>query len=182
MAERVLIVDDDRDICRSIEVILSLEGYDVRMAYDGHEAVAEAARLQPDLVLLDMMMPGMDGYEVTKRLRHDARTCMAAIIMLTARSLPADKVLGLTAGCDDYIVKPFEPTELVARVQSVLRRSKQMREVSPLTGLPGNFQIAYELERLGLSRDKWKEAQTSQHNEFYWRIRAWRALTFLFPP
>jgi diguanylate cyclase (GGDEF)-like protein len=148
LPERVLIVDDDRDICRSIEVILSLEGYDVRMAHDGQEAVAEAARLQPDLVLLDMMMPGMDGYEVTKRLRHDPRTCMAAIIMLTARSLPADKVLGLTAGCDDYIVKPFEPTELVARVQSVLRRSRQMREVSPLTGLPGNFQIAYELERL----------------------------------
>jgi diguanylate cyclase (GGDEF)-like protein len=148
LPERVLIVDDDRDICRSIEVILSLEGYDVRMAHDGQEAVAEAARLQPDLVLLDMMMPGMDGYEVTKRLRHDPRTTMAAIIMLTARSLPADKVLGLTAGCDDYIVKPFEPTELVARVQSVLRRSRQMREVSPLTGLPGNFQISYELERL----------------------------------
>ena len=148
MPERILVVDDDRDICRSIEIVLRLEGYDVHIAYEGEQAVEEATRIQPDLVLLDMMMPGIDGYEVTKRLRHDPRTATASIIMLTARSLPADKVLGLTAGCDDYIVKPFDPSELVARVQSALRRSRQMREVSPLTGLPGNFQIAAELERL----------------------------------
>ncbi len=148
MPERILVVDDDRDICRSIEVVLRLEGYDVRVAHEGEDALDQAMRAQPDLVLLDMMMPGIDGYEVTKRLRHDPRTATASIIMLTARALPADKVLGLTAGCDDYIVKPFDPSELVARVQSALRRSRQMREVSPLTGLPGNFQIAHELERL----------------------------------
>jgi len=148
LPERILVVDDDRDICRSIEVVLRLEGYDVRIAHEGEEALEQATRVQPDLVLLDMMMPGIDGYEVTKRLRHDPRTATASIIMLTARALPADKVLGLTAGCDDYIVKPFDPSELVARVQSALRRSRQMREVSPLTGLPGNFQIAAELERL----------------------------------
>jgi diguanylate cyclase (GGDEF)-like protein len=148
LPERILVVDDDRDICRSIEVILSLEGYDVRIAHEGEDALVQATRAQPDLVLLDMMMPGIDGYEVTKRLRDDPRTATASIIMLTARALPADKVLGLTAGCDDYIVKPFDPPELVARVQSALRRSRQMREVSPLTGLPGNFQIAHELERL----------------------------------
>src|SRR3954451_8609028 len=148
LPERILVVDDDRDICRSIEVILRLEGYDVRVAHEGQEALTEATRVQPDLVLLDMMMPGIDGYEVTKRLRHDPRTATASIIMLTARALPADKVLGLTAGCDDYIVKPFDPTELVARVQSALRRSRQMRELSPLTGLPGNFQISAELEGL----------------------------------
>jgi diguanylate cyclase (GGDEF)-like protein len=148
LPERILVVDDDRDICRSIEVILRLEGYDVRIAHEGEDAMVQATRAQPDLVLLDMMMPGIDGYEVTKRLRHDPRTATASIIMLTARALPADKVLGLTAGCDDYIVKPFDPQELVARVQSALRRSRQMREVSPLTGLPGNFQIAHELERL----------------------------------
>ncbi|MCU1448870.1 MAG: Transcriptional regulatory protein WalR [Acidimicrobiales bacterium] len=148
MPERILVVDDDRDICRSIEVILRLEGYDVCIANEGEEAIEQATRIQPDLVLLDMMMPGIDGYEVTKRLRHDPRTATASIIMLTARALPADKVLGLTAGCDDYIVKPFDPSELVARVHSALRRSRQMREVSPLTGLPGNFQISAELERL----------------------------------
>ena len=148
MPERILVVDDDRDVCRSIEVILRLEGYDVRVAHGGEEAVAEATKVHPDLVLVDMMMPGMDGNEVTKRLRHDPRTASASIIMLTARALPADKVLGLTAGCDDYIVKPYEPTELVARVQSALRRSRQMREISPLTGLPGNFQITHQLEGL----------------------------------
>jgi len=148
LPERILVVDDDRDICRSIEVVLRLEGYDVHIAHEGEDALQQAMQAQPDLVLLDMMMPGIDGYEVTKRLRHDPRTATASIIMLTARALPADKVLGLTAGCDDYIVKPFDPSELVARVQSALRRSRQMREVSPLTGLPGNFQIAHELERL----------------------------------
>src|SRR5437660_10935657 len=83
LPERILVVDDDRDICRSIEVILRLEGYDVRVAHAGEDAIAEAARVQPDLVLLDMMMPGMDGNEVTKRLRHDPRTATASIIMLT---------------------------------------------------------------------------------------------------
>src|SRR5438105_4558941 len=74
LPERILVVDDDRDICRSIEVILRLEGFDVRVAHGGEEAIAEATRVHPDLVLLDMMMPGMDGNEVTKRLRHDPRT------------------------------------------------------------------------------------------------------------
>jgi diguanylate cyclase (GGDEF)-like protein len=146
--ERILIVDDDRDICRYVEVNLTLEGYDVAVEHDSEAAVAAALRLQPDLVLLDVMMPGLDGYEVCKLLRHDARTMHASIIMLTAKSLPADRVVGLTAGADDYIAKPFEPAEVVARVKSALRRSRQMREASPLTGMPGNFQISFELDRL----------------------------------
>src|SRR5205807_3282884 len=85
LPERILVVDDDRDICRSIEVVLRLEGYDVRIAHEGEDAMEQATRAQPDLVLLDMMMPGIDGYEVTKRLRHDPRTATASIIMLTAR-------------------------------------------------------------------------------------------------
>ena len=148
MHERLLIVDDDRDICRYVEVNLTLEGYEVHVEHDGEAAVATALRLQPDLVLLDVMMPGMDGYEVCKRLRSDPRTANASVIMLTAKSLSADKVMGLTAGADDYIAKPFDPPELVARVSSVLRRNRQMRELSPLTGMPGNFQISYELDRL----------------------------------
>jgi len=145
---RLLIVDDDRDICRYVEVNLTLEGYDVEVEHDGEAAVATALRLQPDLVLLDVMMPGLDGYEVCRRLRSDPRTANASVIMLTAKSLSADKVVGLTAGADDYIAKPFDPPELVARVSSVLRRNRQMRELSPLTGMPGNFQISYELDRL----------------------------------
>ena len=148
MHERLLIVDDDRDICRYVEVNLTLEGYEVHVEHDGESAVATALKLQPDLVLLDVMMPGLDGYQVCQRLRADPRTANASVIMLTAKSLSADKVMGLTAGADDYIAKPFDPPELVARVSSVLRRNRQMRELSPLTGMPGNFQISYELDRL----------------------------------
>ena len=148
MNERLLIVEDDRDICRYVEVNLTLEGYEVHVEHDGESAVATALKLQPDLVLLDVMMPGLDGYQVCKRLRTDPRTANTSVIMLTAKSLSADKVMGLTAGADDYIAKPFDPPELVARVSSVLRRNRQMRELSPLTGMPGNFQISYELEHL----------------------------------
>jgi diguanylate cyclase (GGDEF)-like protein len=148
MAERILIVDDDRDICRYVEVNLTLEGYEVYVEHDGEAAVATARRVQPDLILLDVMMPGLDGFAVCKQLRSDPRTANAAIVMLTAKALSADKVLGLTAGADDYIAKPFDPPELVARVAAVLRRSRRMRDVSPLTGMPGNFQISAELERL----------------------------------
>ncbi|MER3453381.1 MAG: diguanylate cyclase response regulator [Acidimicrobiia bacterium] len=148
MAERILVVDDDRDICRYIEVNLTLEGYEVYVEHDGESAVATAQRVQPDLVLLDVMMPGLDGFGVCERLRADPRTANAAVIMLTARAMPADKVLGLTAGADDYVAKPFDPPELVARVGAVLRRSRRMRDLSPLTGLPGNFQISEEIDRL----------------------------------
>ena len=148
MGERVLVADDDRDICRSVEVILQLHGFEVTTVFDGLTAVQVAHEMQPDLVVVDAMMPGLDGFEVVRALRDDARTTSASIVMLTARALVVDKVAGLEAGCDDYIVKPFDPIELVARVQSALRRSRQLREVSPLTGLPGNFQIAHELERL----------------------------------
>ena len=91
------------------------------------------------------MMPGMDGVEVTRRLRADALTSALPIIMLTARARPSDKVLGLTAGADDYLVKPFDTMELVARVRGTLRRNQEFREASPLTGLPGNNRILREI-------------------------------------
>ncbi len=146
--EKVLVVDDDFDIARYVELNLSLEGFSVHVAHDGEEAVATAQALRPDAVLLDVMMPGLDGYEVCRRLRSNARTSHCAIIMLTAKSLSADTVLGLTAGADDYISKPFDPPELVARVRAALRRAKQLRDVSPLTGLPGNSEITRQLEQL----------------------------------
>src|SRR5687768_18368927 len=94
--ETVLVVDDDFDIARYVELNLSLEGFTVHVAHDGQEAVAKAHALRPDAVLLDVMMPGLDGYEVCRRLRSNARTSHCAIIMLTAKSLSADTVLGLT--------------------------------------------------------------------------------------
>src|SRR5687768_6052052 len=101
----------------------------------------------PDLVLLDVMMPKVNGYEVCQRLRADTRTKNISIIMLTVKTLSADKVVGLTAGADDYMIKPFDPVELSARVKTVLRRSKEMRAINPLTQLPGNVQIQDEVNK-----------------------------------
>jgi diguanylate cyclase (GGDEF)-like protein len=144
--ETVLIADDDRDIVRFVEVNLRLEGFEVLTAHDGEDALGKALDLQPNLILLDVMMPRMDGYQVCTRLRADGRTAHIPVIMLTAKSLSADKVLGLTAGADDYIIKPFDPMELVARVKTTLRRASEMRALSPLTGLPGNNRIEQEIQ------------------------------------
>jgi diguanylate cyclase (GGDEF)-like protein len=144
----ILVADDDPDILRFVELNLRLEGYEVLTASNGEEALQVAHERVPALVILDVMMPKIDGYEVCQQLRNDARTGGVCIIMLTAKSMSADKVLGLTAGADDYISKPFDPMELVARVKTTLRRTREMRSVSPLTGLPGNVQIEAEMQRL----------------------------------
>ena len=146
MTDRVLVVDDDPDIARFIEVNLRTHGFEVHLASDGVEAVENATELRPDLVLVDVMMPRMDGFQVVDHLRADPRTANTSIIMLTAKALTADKVLGITAGADDYIIKPFDPVELVARVKGTLRRAREMRAISPLTGLPGNARIQEELQ------------------------------------
>jgi diguanylate cyclase (GGDEF)-like protein len=147
MAETILVVDDDPDIARFVEVNLRSAGYEVSVASDGEQALEKAAELRPDLVLLDVMMPRIDGFEVAQRLRRNPQTASTSIIMLTAKALSTDKVLGLTAGADDYIIKPFDPIELLARVKGTLRRAKEMRNLSPLTGLPGNIRIQEEIER-----------------------------------
>ena len=141
----VLVVDDDTDIARFIEINLRLEGFDVRVAHDGEAAQASIEEEIPDLVLLDVMMPKVDGVELCRRLRANPATANLPVIMLTAKSLSADKVVGLTAGADDYIIKPFDTLELVARVRSTLKRNADMRAVSPLTGLPGNHRIEQEI-------------------------------------
>ena len=141
----ILVADDEEDIVRFVEVNLRLEGFEVITAYDGEQALQGAYELLPDLVLLDVMMPKIDGFEVCQRLRADGRTKNISVIMLTAKSLSADKVVGLTAGADDYMIKPFDPIELVARVKSALRRSREMRAINPLTQLPGNVQVHQEV-------------------------------------
>ncbi|HEV7754317.1 MAG TPA: response regulator [Mycobacteriales bacterium] len=137
----VLVVDDDPDIARFIEMNLSFEGFDVAVSHDGFDAREQIALRRPDLVLLDVMMPRIDGVELCRQLRADPLTAGIPVIMLTAKGLSADKVVGLTAGADDYIVKPFDTLELVARVRSTLRRNREVRGMSPLTGLPGNTRI-----------------------------------------
>ena len=147
MADKVLIADDDPDILRFVEVNLSIEGFELLTASDGEEALRRAIEEMPDLAILDVMMPKVDGFEVCRRLREDPRTSNLSIIMLTAKSLSADKVTGLAAGADDYILKPFDPIELVARVKATLRRAREMRDLNPLTGLSGNIAILQELQR-----------------------------------
>ncbi|HEX5951319.1 MAG TPA: diguanylate cyclase, partial [Actinomycetota bacterium] len=106
-----------------------------------------ARQRSPELVLADVMMPNMDGFELTRHLRMDSRTASVSVIMLTARGLSADKLEGFAVGADDYIVKPFDTPELLARIRGALRRSREMRAQSPLTGLPGNVRIADEIEQ-----------------------------------
>ena len=142
----VLVVEDDEFLARLLAVELSTTGYAVRVANDGVEGLAAALERCPDLILADVMMPNMDGFELVRRLRGDPRTEGTSIILVTARGLQADKLRGLTAGADDYIVKPFDNEELLARVAGALRRAEYMRSQSPLTGLPGNIRIEDEIQ------------------------------------
>jgi two-component system response regulator ResD len=117
----VLVVDDEPTIAEVVARYLERAGYRTRVAADGLEAIAAAASQRPDLVVLDLMLPGVDGLEVMRRLREADRDRIA-VILLTAKGEESDRVVGLRLGADDYVVKPFSPTELVARVDAVLRR------------------------------------------------------------
>ena len=120
-----MVVEDERDIARMVEYNLKKEGYRPVLVQDGSYAALTAAREKPDLILLDLMLPGLDGLEVCRRLKADARTSRIPIIMLTAKGEESDKVLGLGLGADDYVTKPFSLKELLARVQAVLRRASR---------------------------------------------------------
>jgi len=132
MSSRVLIVEDEPDIRALVVHHLKREGYQVSAASSGEEALRLVQAAPPDLVLLDLMMPAMDGLEVCRRLRQDPATAMLPIVMLTAKGDEVDRVLGLEIGADDYVVKPFSPKELLARVRAVLRRSRPAPGAGPL--------------------------------------------------
>ncbi len=121
---KILIVDDEMDTLLPLKRSLEVENYRVAEAYDGHEAVRKAKTEIPDLILLDLMLPGMDGYEVCMRLKKEPVTQKIPIIMLTAKGYVRDKVKGLDIGADDYVTKPFHLNELKARIKSALRRSR----------------------------------------------------------
>jgi DNA-binding response OmpR family regulator len=132
MSSRVLIVEDEPDIRALVVHHLKREGFQVSAASSGEEALRQVQTAPPDLVLLDLMMPAMDGLEVCRRLRQDPATASLPIVMLTAKGDEVDRVLGLEIGADDYIVKPFSPKELLARVRAVLRRSRPAPGAAPL--------------------------------------------------
>jgi len=131
MAREVLVVEDEPDIRRLVVLHLEREGFRCRTATTGSDALREVKAAAPDLVVLDLMLPEVDGLEVCRRLRRDASTAGIPIIMLTAKSDEVDRVVGLEIGADDYVGKPFSPKELVARVRAVLRRSHP-NQVTPV--------------------------------------------------
>ncbi|MEG0570767.1 MAG: response regulator transcription factor [Oscillospiraceae bacterium] len=116
---KILVVDDDKNICELLRLYLEKEGYSVLLSHDGPEAVIKFNALNPDLVLLDIMLPGLDGWQVCREIRKKSNV---PIIMITAKGETFDKVLGLELGADDYVVKPFDTKEIVARIKAVLRR------------------------------------------------------------
>lgn len=125
MSYRILVVDDEITLVNTVRAYLEQEGYTVRTALDGPAAVREARAFRPDLVVLDIMLPGLDGLEVLRQIRQETRDAQlrdAYVIMLTAKAEETDKIVGLTMGADDYMTKPFSPRELVARVKAALRR------------------------------------------------------------
>jgi two-component system alkaline phosphatase synthesis response regulator PhoP len=124
MAQRILVVDDDKEIVRLLRAYLEQGGYNVHVAYDGETALHILRRERPDLVILDLMLPDRDGWDLTRVVRGDAGLAGTPIIMLTARVEDHDKIVGLEMGADDYVTKPFNPREVMARVRAVLRRAQ----------------------------------------------------------
>lgn len=134
VAKTILVVDDEKRLVSLVESYLKQEGYRVITAYDGREALAIARRQSPDLIILDIMMPAMDGYEFIEAFRRERNT---PIILLTARVEEQEQVIGLELGADDYVTKPFRPRELMARVRAVLRRAGQLEPAAKILKASG---------------------------------------------
>lgn len=126
LKQRILVVDDDKEVVRLVRAYLEREGYDVLVAYDGETAVHILRRDQPDLLLLDLMLPDRDGWDITRLVRGDPALASIPIIMLTARVEDTDKIIGLEIGADDYVTKPYNPREVVARVRARLRTQESL--------------------------------------------------------
>ncbi|MCI0520107.1 MAG: response regulator [Chloroflexi bacterium] len=150
MAEKILIVDDDLDTLRLVGLMLQRQGYDVRAANNGIQALSMAQAELPDLILLDVMMPDMDGYEVARRLRSDPTTADVPIIMFTAKTQVDDKVAGFEAGADDYLTKPTQPRELFAHMRAVLTRSGKARSLPAAASSEKGFVISVISPKGGL--------------------------------
>jgi len=143
--KKILIIDDTDLMIKLISDILREAGYDVVAASNAQDGINRVKEEKPDLVLLDVVMPGMDGFEACKILRDDESNNLMPIIMLTAQDNEDDKLTGLELGADDYIIKPFNPRELLSRVRNTLKRIDRNRWANPLTGLQGNLEIQAEI-------------------------------------
>ncbi len=146
MRSRVLVADDDPSTRALIDMALQDAGYDCVLAADGRAALEQARATRPDLVVLDVGMPFMTGDEVHRELRRDPRTRYVPLVFVTARRTTGELAARLRNGADDYVAKPFDVDELVARITSALRRAAELRSLNPLSGLPGNLSIAHEID------------------------------------
>jgi len=142
---RILVVSDDDVVARFLQHDLRNEAYEVDVLDDGALTLERAMATRPDLALLDLSRNGCDGVDVVRQVRANPPTASLPVILLTDKGDPAEKVVGLTAGADDYVVKPFDTLELIARIAGTLRRTADIRALSPLTGLPGNHRIDVEV-------------------------------------
>jgi DNA-binding response OmpR family regulator len=147
MAIKVLVVDDEKDIAALVRHHLEREGFQCLQAGDGPTALRLTRQHRPDLLILDLMLPGLDGLEVCRQLRRDAGTARIPILMLTAKAEEVERVVGLEVGADDYVVKPFSPRELVARVKAILRRAQgppgpAVRRIGELEVNEAGYQVA----------------------------------------
>lgn len=147
MKETILIVEDEKDIAKMLDYNLKKEGFKTLSVRNGEDAIGSAKSAHPDLVILDLMLPGIDGLEVCKTLKGDSKTASIPIIMLTAKSQESDKIVGLELGADDYMTKPFSLRELIARIKAVLRRGKEKDKLPELVRI-GDMAIDFSKIRV----------------------------------
>jgi two-component system, OmpR family, response regulator RpaA len=160
MMPRILVIDDDAAIAELVAINLEMAGYEVTQAEDGIKGQALAVQLLPDLIVLDLMLPRVDGFTVCQRLRRDERTADIPVLMLTALSQTQDKVEGFNSGADDYLTKPFEVEEMLARVRALLRRTDRIPQAAkhseilnygPLTLVPERFEAVWYAQTVKLT-------------------------------
>jgi diguanylate cyclase (GGDEF)-like protein len=142
---KILLVDDDEEVSELTKYALSKEGYEVIQAFDGLAGLEKAREIKPDMIVLDIDMPRMNGLELCREIRSDKTLRLVPVVMLTgSRTHPTDKIAGIDIGADDYVLKPFEPGELCSRIKRLITRTKEQQSSNPLTGLPGSHTLKTE--------------------------------------
>ena len=166
--KKIVIVEDEPDIMEILQYNLRREGFEVNTATDGRQGLSLIQQIKPDLALLDLMLPGMEGLEICKTLKENKATQTISVIMITAKSEESDIILGLGVGADDYIAKPFSPKEVVARIKAVLRRNQvnentseeSFIELGPLKIFPQQYQVEIKGKSISLTLSEFRILQT----------------------
>lgn len=164
MSRKILIIDDDPDIVELIKFTLKHTGYEVDAVYNGHDGLLKVNSMHPHLLILDINLPDLSGFDLLNTIRSQGTTCLLPILMLTAHSKIQDKIKGLKSGADDYLTKPFDPFELEARVEALISRSEKQMMASPLTHLPGSIIIEEEIKEIISKKKKFGVAYLDLDN------------------